>query len=99
MKRRLISRERAELRWLLVHEAGCVDCLATHDDELRGELAREGRVLGVRIPRSLRHLLVVLLLSSACGGQAVHVDWVLIHELGHAGGLGHVEGTCMSAED
>ena len=47
-------RDRREMRWMLVHEAGCVECRACHDDKLRRELVQEGLRLGAGIPRSLR---------------------------------------------
>jgi hypothetical protein len=49
---------RRRVRWLLVHEAGCIECRKAHDDNIRRELVREGLIAGARIPRSLRHLVV-----------------------------------------
>jgi hypothetical protein len=47
------SRDRRSLRWLLVHEAGCAECLRAHDDELRRDLVSDAAEHGVRVPRSL----------------------------------------------
>ena len=48
------SRDRRDLRWLLVHEAGCIECRQHHDDELRRDLVSDAVKHGVRVPRSLR---------------------------------------------
>jgi hypothetical protein len=48
---------RHELRWLLVHEAGCVDCRRCHDDELISDLVLAALKLGAGIPRSFRRLI------------------------------------------
>jgi hypothetical protein len=40
---------------------------------------------------------LVAFAAGGCGGQVLRVDWVLVHELGHSGGLGHQDGSCMAA--
>jgi hypothetical protein len=53
-----MRRQRREIRWYLVHEAGCVECRQYHDNDLRRELVAEGVRLGTGIPRSLRKFIL-----------------------------------------
>lgn len=50
------KRVRRRIRRGLVHEAGCGRCLMCLDRWLFQELVHDAVALGVRIPRSLRHL-------------------------------------------